>query len=148
MLFIMNRTMEHIGIACVVAGVCTLCASCATYRCDNSESYRAGLQEIKLMQQADAAHIGVAVEFIRTTKGVDFDTGLREVMRAGTKDETRIYDDQLAALGAQIKAAKRDSLQTCDALLTLQYQYAAVGQQKINFIVKRITGQDSEPPSP
>lgn len=138
----MNRIVLCVAATSMAFGICT---SCAAYDCTDAESYRNGLQALKLGQLVAAENLGVAVKFVQKQNGVDFGTALQQVMQTGTSEQTRIYDDQLADIGARIKVAKHDSPQTCAALLVLQRQYSDVGQQKMNFIVKLVTGENSEP---
>ncbi|KVM14219.1 hypothetical protein WL40_02200 [Burkholderia ubonensis] len=138
----MNRFLKHAGIACTALGVYT---SCLAYDCNDSETYRNGRRELDLVRQSYTAHLGTAVAFVQRQKGVDFDSALKQVMQTATPSQTRIYDEQLDALGARIKPMKPDSPQACDTLLTLQQQYGDVSRQKIEFIVKLVTGEDSAP---
>ncbi|AJC20982.1 hypothetical protein [Pandoraea pulmonicola] len=126
--------------------ICTGLAVQATafaYDCNDSAAYQSGQRELALVRSAVTAQMGWAVEFVQKEKGVSFDAALREVMQAGGLDQTRLYDDQLDELGAKIKNAKHDSPQACEALLLLQRQYAYIGQQKMDFVAKLVTGEDA-----
>jgi len=113
------------------------------YECNESDAYKKGREEIALVRKATMAQYGRAVKFVQDAKGVTFEAALGEVMRTGAADQTRPYDEQLETLGAKIKDIKPDSPQACEALLLLQRQHAHVGQQKIDFVAKLVTGEDS-----
>lgn len=126
-----------------------MCASSLAFDCSESTSYRNGRNDLILARQATAAQLGSAVEFIRKRDNIDFDAALKQVMQTVPSSATQQYDARLAAIGAQIQAAPADSSQACEALLTLQRQYSYTSQQKIDFIVKSVTGESSEPhPAP
>lgn len=63
--------------------------SCFAYECTDSESYRAGLQELKLAREATTAHLSVAVEYLQKHKSLDLNTALRQVMQAGSLSRSR-----------------------------------------------------------
>ncbi len=137
----MRILFSHFLVAC--AGLATH-ASCFAYDCNDSDLYQNGQHELALLRQTNSAQLARAVEFVQKAKGADFNAALQEVMQtAGSPSQTRIYDDQLNELGAKIKEAKHDSPQACEELLKLQRQHAHVGQEKIGFIVKLVTGEDS-----
>ncbi|KVV36518.1 hypothetical protein WT27_21265 [Burkholderia territorii] len=142
--------MRNVLRQATVAGITfCICATSLAFDCTDSMSYRNGRNELALVRQATAAQLGIAVEFIRKRDDVDFDTALKQVMQMIPSSETQQFDARLAAIGAQIRDAPADSSQACAALLTLQRQYSHTSQQKIDFIVKRVTGASSEPqPAP
>ncbi|MDR2874301.1 MAG: hypothetical protein LBV44_00015 [Methylobacillus sp.] len=141
----MKKFFAHAGIA-VVALV--IGAPVLAYDCNESEAYRKGWHELDLIRQVSTAQLGTAVEFIQKQDGTDVNTALKKIMRMALPEETKLYDEQLARLRAQIKSAPTDSPQACDALLTLQLQYTYTGQQKIDFITKHVTGENSAPDLP
>lgn len=142
----MRNVLRQASVTGIMLGTC---ATSLASDCTDSPSYRNGRNDLALVRQATAAQLGTAVEFIRERDDVDFDTALKQVMQMVPSSETQQHDARLAALGARIHRARTDSPQACEALLTLQRQYSHTSQQKIDFIVKRVTGQSSEPyPAP
>jgi hypothetical protein len=118
-------------------------APCFAYDCMSSQAYSDGVAAFKETNRANGAQLGVAVKYLQQKEGIGFDAALKEVMQHGASPEARALDDRLAALGAQIKAAKPQNDDECMALLQVQQQFGETGRQKIALIVKDVTGQDT-----
>lgn len=138
----MRTLISNLLAVCVGLGVH---ATAFAYDCNDSADYQKGQRELALVRDAVTAQIGRAVEFVQKEKGVGFDAALREVVQATRDDQTRAYDGQLDELRVRIRDTKIDSPQACEALLVLQRQIAHVGQQKTEYVVKLVTGEDSVP---
>jgi hypothetical protein len=121
----------------------TISVPCFAYNCSDSEAYRSGRTSLNETNKNNGAQLGVAVKFLQKKEGMSFDEALKEVMQHRSSPEIKAQDDQLAETAAKIQAMKPQSEEECMALLQLQQQYGAIGQQKIALIVKDVTGQDT-----
>lgn len=127
----------------VVVVLAATSVPCFAYSCSDSEAYKNGSVSLKEVSRSNVIQLGVAVKFVQKRDGVGFDEALKEVMKQDSSPESKAQDDQLAAVAAKIQAMKPQSEDECMALLQLQQQYGAIGQQKMALIVKGVTGQDT-----
>ncbi|RKF45060.1 hypothetical protein BCY88_27895 [Paraburkholderia fungorum] len=118
-------------------------APCFAYNCSDSQAYKNGRIALSEMNKNNSALLGVAVKFLQKKDGISFDEALKEVMQHRASPEIKAQDDQLAQTASKIQAMKPQSEEECMALLQLQQQYGAIGQQKITLIVNDVTGEDT-----
>lgn len=140
---IMRLPFFHFLLACVsLAAV----GPCHAFTCADSKIYQQGQRELSLVRQTATAHFIQTANYIQR-KGRGPGAALVQLEEQASSPDVRLYDIQLNDLGARIKQARQDSPQACEALLNLQLQRAYVGQQKIDFIAKRVMGEDSARPN-
>jgi len=120
----------------------TISAPCFSEGCFDSSEYKNSVAIAKAANSENAAQLGKAVNFLTTTKGLDFDQALGQVMRFSTP-ETVAYDKALSEVGAKIRPMKPQSPEECSELIKLQRQYEAIGKDKIQFVVSNIVEQGS-----
>lgn len=110
---------------------------CFSEGCFDSSEYKNSVAIAKAANSERAAQIGKAVDFLTTTKGLNFDQALGRVMRFSTV-ETVAYDKALKEVGEKIRLMKPQSPEECSELISLQRQFQAIGKDKVQFVVSKI----------
>jgi hypothetical protein len=126
--------MKNVLIAVTLFAVS---APCFSEGCFDSPEYKNSVVIAKAANSERAAQLGKAVNFLTTTKGLNFDQALGEVMRFSSP-ETVAYDKALSEVGEKIRPMKPQSPEECSELIKLQRQYEAIGKDKIQFVVSKI----------
>lgn len=126
----------------ILAAVILFAASfpCFSQVCFDSPEYKEGETIAKAANSDAAAQLGRAVDFLMTTKGLNSDQALREIMRFSTP-ETLAYDKALAEVGAKIGPMNPQSPEECAELIKLQRQHVAIGKEKIRYIIDKVVGR-------
>ncbi|MFC5476376.1 hypothetical protein [Paraherbaspirillum soli] len=128
----------------IAAALIAVSVPCFAFNCFDSAEYKDSLSIAKEANGETGRQIGIAVEFLKENKGIDFNQALKEVTQLPPTPETVAYDNALKEVSRKIQIMKPQSAEECTDLIKLQREYEAIGKNKIQFIVNEVLGQQIE----